>query len=462
MTSTAPVFNARKAWTVTIVSVLSAISYGLVLYKAMTTLTLMLTYFSVDYTTYGVITGIVGLFALVSGLPAGIIVGKIGARNMLVSCLALNFLGMTVQIAMLLLLGRSCNFIAFMLWGIPGQLAWGAVSIGGTILTTSWFPPQKRPLPMGCAGLFAPLSLLIILLCSTPIISMASSDGYTAEELAACFGQSPDGFVTISVFIWGYCLLFLILAFIFIKLPSAENSFLGVNAASEQAGAKGQSFNEGSYAEGFKNVGAWLIVIFYMLYMWGSMSYATYWPTYIESDPSVGGFNVDPGQANLMSTTVSFSMIAVSLIVGFALTKVNRKWWTWLVIIVTVMIAFNSFFMFNQPATSFFIFYLIIYGCSQELFPCVALTLLPEMVDSPKALGVAVGLYSSLMNVAATVCNATNGYIHDANPDFHALGMPLMIVGVLVLIVGFALAFTWNKRWKFLQKQAEEMAAENN
>ncbi|MGI6216328.1 MAG: MFS transporter [Coriobacteriales bacterium] len=459
MTATAPVFNAKKAWLVTIISILSSIGYGLGMYSGMTTLMLKLVYFNIDFTTNGVITGVIGLTALISGIPAGIIVGKIGPRKLCLLCLGLGLIGGTGGLAMLLIFGRATNFLIFSLWGIFGMLAWGAVSIAGTIMTTSWFPPQKRPLPMGCAGLFVPLALLIILLVSSPLISLGSTEGYTQEELAMTFGQSPDGFVIITIFCWVYSLVFFILSFIFVREPKPENSFLGVNAAGAEAGEQAHDYNEGRNIDGFKNFGIWLIVIVYMCYTWGSSTYATYWPTYIESDPSLGGFSVAPATANMMSTAVSYSMIAVSLIVGFILTKIKMSKWTPIVLAVTIMIAFNSFFMFNQPGTWFFVIYLVIYGCSQELYPCMALTLMPEMTNSSKELGVGMGLVSFCTNLIGTVASSVNGYLRDTAGNYHALNIPLDIICVLVLIFGITLTIYWSKRWRYLKAKADEAAA---
>ena len=463
MTATAPVFNRKWAWVVTISQILGSVGFGLGMYKAMTTMTLMITYFQIDYTLYGSLVGVLGLCALITAIPGGLIMGKIGAANLCKLCLLLGCIGNVIPCAILLACGRATNFVVMTLWTIPGQLGWGAMSVGGTMLVSAWFPPKKRPLPMGCAGMFVPLSLAIVLFLSSPLIAMASTDGFTAEEIAACFGQSPAGIVTVTVAFTLYILVITIICMFTIKLPKSENSFLGINAANEEH-SEGQQleFDAGRNIDGFKCVGVWLVVIIFFCYSWGSMSFANYWPTYIESDPILGGFSVAPADANLMSQAVTFSMIAVSIIVGFALTKISRDYWWILILVVSIFICFNDVMLFNVPGAGWFVPLLIIYGCTQELWPCITYTLVPEMVDTPKALGAALGIVSFFMNITSTVANAVNGSLVDnqvmiPGGTWHALAVPLTILGIIALIMGIVLLFYWRRRWSILKARAAAM-----
>ena len=137
MTATAPVFNRKWAWVVTISQILGSVGFGLGMYKAMTTMTLMITYFQIDYTLYGSLVGVLGLCALITAIPGGLIMGKIGAARLCKVCLLLGCIGNVVPCAYLLAAGRSTNFVAWMLWTIPSQLGWGAMSVGGTMLVSA-------------------------------------------------------------------------------------------------------------------------------------------------------------------------------------------------------------------------------------------------------------------------------------------------------------------------------------
>jgi MFS family permease len=464
MTATAPVFRPGKAWLCTIAQILGSVGFGLSMYKAMTTLTLMITYFQIDYTLYGSLTGIVALFSLITAIPGGLIMGKIGARNLALTCLVLGCIGIAAPTLLLVICQRSTSFVAFILLGIPGTLGWGAMSVAGTALISAWFPPKKRPLPMGCAGMFVPLSLLMVQFMSSPLIGMASYDGFTEEEIAFCFGQSPAGIIPVNVAFSIYIIIITIFAFFAIKNPKPENSFLGATAADEQAG--GAEFSEGKSSDGFKSLGVWLCILVFICYTWGSTSFASYWPTYIESDPSMGGFSVEPATANMFTTAVTYSMIAVSLIVGYILTKINRDYWWILVLIVTCCIFFNDWFLFSIPSAGWFVPFLIVYGCTQELWPCITYTLVPEFVDTPKALGAALGSVSFFMNVAGTVVNATNGVIADTQvytgTGWSALSGPLHVAAILAVIFGVCLIFAWRRRWAVLKARAAEAEAQRN
>jgi MFS family permease len=461
MTATAPVFKPGRAWLVTILQILGSIGFGLGMYKAMTTMTLMITYFRIDFTLYGSLTGVISLCALITAIPGGLIMAKIGAKNLALTCLGLGCLGNLMPTILLLACGRETNFVLMTCLGIPSMLGWGAMSVAGTALVSAWFPPKKRPLPMGCCGMFASLSMLMVQFLSAPLIGMASYEGFTEEEIAFCYGQSPAGVVTVTVAFTIYITVVTILCFIFMKDPKPENSFLGATAADESAG--GQGYDVGKSSDGFKNLGVWLCVIVFFCYSWCSMSYANYWPTYIESDPSMGGFSVEPVTANMFTTAVSYSMIAVSLVVGFLLTKINRGHWWILLLIVMLCICFNDVFMFDIPNAGWFIPVLIVYGCTSELWPIITYTLVPEFVDSPKALGAALGLVSFMLNITGTIANTINGIIVDnqvyMGVGWHALATPLRILAVVVIIAGVALIFTWRKRWDVLKARAAEAEA---
>ncbi len=464
MTATAPTFSVGKAWLVTISQILGSVGFGLGMYSAMTTLTLMITYFQTDYTTYGAITGVMGLLALITAIPGGLIMAKIGAARLCKVCLGLGALGAILSLGYLLIMGRNGSFIVFTLLGAPSMLGWGAMSVGGTMLISCWFPPKKRPLPMGCAGLFVPLSLFAVLMFSSPLIGLASPDGFTAEELAYCFGQSPYGFVIVRVAFGIYTIAIAIICLFTIRNPKPENSWLGYDAATEDKGGQQAGFDEGKSSDGFKNIAVWVVIAIWFCYSWGSGSYANYWPTYIESDPTMGGFAVAPATANMFSQAVTFSMIAVSLCIGFLLTKIKRDYWWILILIVTCAIAFNSIFLFNIPSAGWFVPLLVVYGLTQELWPMVTYTLVPELVDSPKALGAALGLVSTCMNAFGTIISAINGRIVDTQVmvpggSWHAISVPLTICAICAVVLGIVFLFMWRKRWALLQKRAAEHAA---
>ena len=303
---------------------------------------------------------------------------------------------------------------------------------------------------------------MIILFASSWLISLAPMDGFTPEEIAACFGQSPAGWIPVMLFGYFFTILMTVLAFLFLRMPKPEESWLGVNAATEgtEAGTS-QNFNEGRARDGFTNLGVWLLVLVFVCYSWASGAFATYWPTYIESPAELGGFSVPPADANMMSTAVSYAMIAVSLIVGWLLTKINRgKWWILLAVVIA-MIAFNDWFLFRMPSTAFFVPFLITYGCTQELYPCITYTLMPEFCDSPKELSTALGLLSCVMNIAGSVSGMINGRLRDVFGNWSALTIPLSICAIGAIVLGIALIIVWRKRWSTLQARAAEQIAKD-
>ena len=471
MTAVAPKHNLGRSWAVTVCQVLGSSAFGLGLYKAMTTYMLIMVYFAptgLNPEIYGGVTGAVALIALITAIPGGLIIAKIGAANLAKLCMATAIIGNGLACIYLLVAGRGTDFVIMTIIGGIAMLGWGAMSVAGTTLVSAWFPPKKRPLPMGCCGMFVPISLILVQYLSSPVIALASYDGFTQDEIAACFGQSPAGIVTVTVVFTIYIVVVCAIAMIVIRNPKPSESFLGVTAATEGTGGGQQEFNEGSYKEGFTNIGVWLMIIVFVCYTFGSTTYANYWPTYIESAPAQGGFEIDPATANMMTTAVTYSMIAVSLVVGFLLTKIPRDYWWILILICSVAICFNGVFLFQIPSAGFLVPFLVIYGCLQELWPCTTYTLVPEMVDTPKGLGAALGMVSFFMNVAGTVTSAIAGIIIGGQGltlippqgSWNALAILPATGGIIALIAGICALFYWRKRWATLKARAAAAAAE--
>ena len=470
MTAVAPKHNLGRSWAVTVCQVLGSSAFGLGLFKAMTTYMLIMVYFAptgLNPEIYGGVTGAVALIALITAIPGGLIIAKIGAANLAKLCMATAIIGNGLACIYLLVAGRGTDFVIMTIIGGIAMLGWGAMSVAGTTLVSAWFPPKKRPLPMGCCGMFVPISLILVQYLSSPLIGIASMEGFTPEEIGACFGQSPGGIVTVTVAFTIYVVVVCVVAMIVIRNPKPSESFLGVTAATENTGGGQMEFNEGSWKEGFTNIGVWLMIIVFCTYTFGSSCYANYWPTYIESAPAQGGFMMDPAEVNIMTTAVTYSMIAVSLIVGFLLTKVPRDYWWILILVCAVAICFNGIFLFQIPSTGFIVPFLVIYGCLQELWPCTTYTLVPEMVDTPKALGAALGMVSFTMSLAGMLTNAIAGFIIGGEGltlippqgSWHALTMLTGTGGVIALIAGIGALFYWRKRWAKLKARAAELEA---
>ena len=471
MTAVVPKQNFGKSWAVTICQVLGSSALGIGMFKAMTTYMLIMVYFAPTGLTpeiYGGVTGVISLLALTTSIPGGMLIAKIGAANLAKLCMLLFIIGYALSCAYLLALGRSADFVVMTVLGAVTTIGGGAMPVAGTTLVSAWFPPKKRPLPMGCCGMFVPVSLIIVQYLSSPIIAMASTEGFTADEIAACFGQSPAGFVTFTVAITIYAIIVCIIAMVVIRNPKPQESFLGVTAATENTGGGQQEFSDGSWKEGFTNIGVWLMVIVFCCYSFGSTCYANYWPTYVESAPAQGGFMIDPATVNMMTTAVTYSMIAVSLIVGYLLTKVHRDYWWILILICAIAICFNGVFLFLIPFAGFIVPFLIFYGCLQELWPCTTYTLVPEMVDTPKGLGTALGLVSFTMSFAGTICSAIAGVIIGGQGltqipptgSWNALATLTGTGGVIALIAGIGALFYWRKRWATLKARAAALEAQ--
>lgn len=466
MTANVPIFRVGRAWSVSIFQILASMGVMIINFRAITALNLMIVYLGIDYSQFGILLGAVSLLGLITAIPGGLLVGKYGAKTIFRVMIIVALIGVVLPTIYLLVMGRATDFVVFTILGVPTGLAFGAIPVAGTMLVSAWFPPQKRPLPMGCAGMFVPFSLFLILFISSPLIGMASYDGFTEEEIAMCFGQSPAGFVTLTIGLMIFCCFTSISSFFIINDPKPEYSWLGYNAANVGQEGAGMTFQDGKASDAFKSFAVWVVIGLWCCYSWGSGSYNTYWPTYIEGDPSMGGFGINPAEANMYTSTVSYIMIACSLCVGWLLTRIPRgKYWIVIAVVVAI-VAFTNWFLFEVPSVGWFVPLLILYGSTQELIPMVVYSLLPEMLDSPKANSAALGLLMSASTVFGAIVSAANGVIMNTSvyaPGGHwiAMAAPLRITGILALVFGALFIVAWNRRWNVLKARAAEFAAAN-
>ena len=453
MTASAPVFRPGKAWLMALLGLFGGVAYGIAMFKGMTTLLMTLAYFQVDYAFISAVGAPIGLLSIVSGLPAGFLMTKIGPRNLLLLCLGCGIIGSAVP---LLVLNATNNYIAFVYSGFLMPFGYGALSVGGPIFVASWFPTQKRGLPNAVAGLFVPIATLIVLLVSMPIAT-------TFGTLDPVTGLYTDGFIPIGWFsVFFLCAAF-VAAAIWVRLPEPGQSFLetaaaDVRSAEEQAAAK-----KAGKAAAFRNPGIWMIIIMFFCFGFASMSYASYYPTFLTEAPEIGGgLGIPMEQANLLTTIGSYFMMATSLAFGFFLTRINpSKYGMWMFIagIGTCFVTVAMFLITSIPGV---VVYLIIYGIIQEMFPALYTTMFPTFCDSNDELSVGFGMVATFSNAVGTVGGIILGFTRQFAGSWQAVAVPGAIFAACCLVASIAIFRIWKKRWPIVSARMAAMMAASN
>ena len=178
MTTTTPTFKAGQAWLVTIISILASLGMALSTFKAMTTVVYMMTTFGIDIGTYGSVTSAIGTLSIIGSIPAGAMLAKLGPKRLMIICLAAGALSAYLQIFTCAMFAADGNFLMWMVMGVLGCFFYGMWTVNGPLLTTAWFPNEKRGLPNSISTAWVSLAMMLLLTVSAPLVALGGDSPY--------------------------------------------------------------------------------------------------------------------------------------------------------------------------------------------------------------------------------------------------------------------------------------------
>jgi len=229
-------FNAGKAWLVVIIAIIAQVTFAIGLMKVPANMGLVMAGFGVDPVAAGNLMNANGIVALIISLPAGMIMQRLGARNVLIAALAITMCGNLLGI-----FAGADNFSMLIASRAIEGFGYGMQVVTTPQLISEWFPAQLRGLPNGIDSIWFGIGQLVIL------------------NVAAQLPCVQEG---VWLGTWWFTIIcmavLLVLVIIFVRSPSAQENQLEMEEAPEGSA-------KASIVAGLASPTTWLLLFIFFL-----------------------------------------------------------------------------------------------------------------------------------------------------------------------------------------------------
>ena len=349
-------FNAGKAWTVAIVAILAQVTFAMGLMKVPSNAPLLMGGLGIDPVAFGNLMNANGIVSLIFSLPAGIIMQKIGARNILMLAMGIYIVGQLIGVF------AGSNYTMLIVSRAVEGLGYGMQSTAVPQFISEWFPAQKRGLPSGINSIWFSVGQMIIL------------------NVAAHLPGAAEGswlgswwFVIIVQVIW------LIVVFLLAKSPSPEENQLDEVQGGEKP----------SLAQGIASPTTWLVLGAFLCFGYVNSAFASFFPNYLQNF-----FGMDMAASNSMTSVATMAMLVAGIVGGFVLNLIPATKRPIFMLVLVIVVGICGLIMFNLPSAGIIIPFLIIMGIFFQITPATTYSILPEAAASPETLPTSMGIMS--------------------------------------------------------------------
>lgn len=397
-------FNASKAWLVVIIAILAQITFAIGLMKVPANMVLIMNGFGVDPVAAGNLMNFNGIVALIVALPAGMIMQKFGARNVLIGALAITLVGNFLGV-----FAGTDNFGLLLASRAIEGFGYGMQVVTAPQLISEWFPAQLRGLPNGISSIWFGVGQLIIL------------------NVAPLLPGVQEGVFLGSWWFTIICMIvLLVLTVLFVKSPPAAENQLELE---EKPADK-----KVSMAAGLASPTTWLILFVFFLFGYVNSAFASYYPTYLQQD-----FGMDMAGANGMTSVATIAMLISGIVGGFILNKVKVTKRPVYLLVLSVLVGIMGLCMFNIPDAAMLMPFCIVFGFILQLFPGAAYSVAPEAAAAPETVPTTMGVLGIGQNFAGVFGTLiTSLFMVNMGNSWQAATIPnaiFMVLGVVCAIV---------------------------
>ncbi len=312
----------------------------------------------VDMMTGGWLMSSFAVAGVVLGLPAALVLARLGPKPAgllaLSATLLGSLLGTFAPTSALLLIGRAVEGIGL-----------GLISVVAPAVISQWFPPAERGLPMGIWASWVPVGSFLVLNLARP--------------LQAAFGWQ-------SVWWFGTACAAVALL-IYAALVSAPP------AAAPSAGAPAGAVPFGRW---LWSPASWLLALMFATFTFAFSGYSTWAPTYLSA-----ALGLDPQTANFDASLPSLAVIPAALAAGWVLDRTRQR--KWVAAAALGVCGVLLWWGFRLPAEAVVAPYFLVLGAIAGFIPTTAFTLAPETMPRPELAGLALGILSVGQNLGAVL-----------------------------------------------------------
>lgn len=356
--------NSGYSWLQFAIVFFAGVAVAMGMFKVPYNMPFIMGYFGAEIGQASLLMAVVGMGCLITALPAGGVMQKIGVKKFGIAIMICGILecviGSLATSMEMLIASRVLCAISF-----------GCMSMVCVAVVSGGFTPEKRGLPNGIWVIWVPIAQLFAAQLANLI---SPSFGWQGEWVAVAIIQAVA----------------LILFIIFVKNPAPS-------VADEDL--REEAMEKPSIVDGLKEPGPWLLTLVISGIAFGASLYSGIYPTFL-SDPNGQGLSLV--EANNIVSIGSFGAIAGSILVGFIINKVKPTKRGILMAIIAVLATLTFAVCFSIPTAIIAVFVVWFSFVSNFHMP-VAFAWTPDVLKNPRTLGMASGIMMIGTNIGGAL-----------------------------------------------------------
>lgn len=395
--------STGRAWLCALIIIFSGFFFGMTIKKIAGTAALLMPAFGIGPSSIGSLVSAISVISVFLALPIGGVIAKYGARKLILLAFALaiigNVMGALSPTQEMLVVSRIIEGAGF-----------GIFAPAAPSLIASYFPPDKRGLPMGIWSTYVGTGGFLVLVLTNVLVDF----------------NDPNSWANVW---WFIVIAIAILAILF---------FIFVHPATPAQDAESKK-DKHPFVEGLKSLPSWLLAASFMLYNCGFIALTTFMPTYLKTV-----LMIDPASANLYTSVLTFLLIVGGFVAGFILKKIKpqNKPIFYLVSMICSGIIFSFSFVYGANMIMVFS---VLGGLILQFIPAIMFNNAPDTAPHPALIGVAMGIMSLGQNIGGLIAGTFSGTIIESF-GWSAMTFTLIGLSVLAVIVAALYALSMKKR----------------
>ena len=248
--------NSAQSWFQFVIVFIVGITIAMGMFKVPVNMPNIMNYYGTDMTQVSLLMSVVGITCLITALPAGGIMQKVGVKTfgiIVIACgIAENIIGALAPSIEVLIASRLLDAVSY-----------GCLSMVSVAIISANFTPEKRGLPNGIWVIWVSLAQLLVAQIANAVVP---SFGWQGEWYTVAICQAVA----------------LVLFILFVKNPSQE----AAEEAEVETGTEPES--KASVLEGLKEPGPWLLTLCVAGLAFGCSVYTGLYPAYLMSPLGAG------------------------------------------------------------------------------------------------------------------------------------------------------------------------------
>lgn len=394
--------NGASSWLQFAIVFLAGISIAMGMFKVPVNMPNIMEYFGTDMTQVSLLMSVVGITCLITAIPAGGIMQRIGVKKFGVIVIAAGILENVIG-------ALAPNITVLIASRLLDAVSYGCLTMVSVAIISANFTPEKRGLPNGIWVIWVSFANLLV--------------AQIANWVVPSFGWQGE-WITIAI-VQAVCLVLFIL---FIKNPGQDSV--------EEDGEQDATEEKVSVLEALKEPGPWLLTLAIAGLAFGCSVYTGLYPTYLTSPLGAG---LDQVTANNLVSIGSIGGIVGSLLVGWVINMFKPSKRGILFAIVGVISTVIFAFCFSIPVGFMAVFIAVFSAASQFNTP-IAFAWVPDTLKNPAALSMATGVLMIGANVGGALGTTVPSMFIDAAGGVWSACLPCVVgLAIVGLICGIIL-----------------------